>query len=366
MIFLEQLIGNDRVKKHLKQVILNKAVGNSWLFSGPEGVGKGEFAYSFGAEFILAISKEKQCNKLQAKTHPDIHLYRPEGKTGMHSIDSMRQFCEEVYMHPHEAQSKVFILYDAERMLPSSANALLKTFEEPAKDSLIILISSSPQQLLPTITSRCRRVQFQALQPEEIANWLIHSYGITSTEAHHFASLAQGSLAQANKLYHQGKDPLLDLLYELLSVSEKQWSYQSIQDLVIEVEKKIDHEKKELEKNLHDTLIAPYKDLTALHKDSIEKEIAGTLSSRYLERIGQFLTLVLWWYRDLQLLSFGVQQSFVFHQLALDLLKKRIKQSRILSIESVQQQIEKALLGVERSMKVSTVLEAFFLNLTII
>ncbi len=96
----------------------------------------------------------------ELETHPDLHLYLPEGKSGMHSIDSIRQFIEEVAFPPFQAPVKVFIIDQAERMLPTSSNALLKTCEEPPADTCILLLSSDPEALLPTILSRCRKMIF--------------------------------------------------------------------------------------------------------------------------------------------------------------------------------------------------------------
>ncbi len=78
----------------------------------------------------------------------------------MHSIESVRNFIHEVSMAPYGSKYKVFIIHDAERMLPTSANALLKTFEEPSKNSVIILISNHADILIPTILSRCTVVRF--------------------------------------------------------------------------------------------------------------------------------------------------------------------------------------------------------------
>jgi DNA polymerase III delta prime subunit len=101
----------------------------------------------------------------KADGHPDVHIYLPEGKSGMHSIDNMRQFIDEMPLPPFVAPVKVFIIDEAERMLPTSSNALLKTCEEPPPDTCIILLSSEPEALLPTILSRCRKVIFTTTRP---------------------------------------------------------------------------------------------------------------------------------------------------------------------------------------------------------
>ncbi len=112
------------------------------------------------SDFITRLMGETHAKKIAANNHPDIHTYRPEGKSGMHPIASIRRLLDEVYLPPFEGPCKVFILHDAERMLPSSSNALLKTLEELLEDTFFILLSREPESLLPTIRSRCRTLQF--------------------------------------------------------------------------------------------------------------------------------------------------------------------------------------------------------------
>ena len=136
----KHILGNDQIKFFLSQTLKLGTVGNSLLFAGPDGVGKSLFAEAFAKALISQDDpKGSHRDKIESGNHPDIRVYRPEGKIGMHSLGSMRQFTEEVYQSPFEAKFKVFIIHDADRMLPASSNALLKTFEEPLQNSIIIL-----------------------------------------------------------------------------------------------------------------------------------------------------------------------------------------------------------------------------------
>ncbi|MEZ5314691.1 MAG: hypothetical protein R3E91_00525 [Chlamydiales bacterium] len=94
--------------------------------------------------------------------HPDLHEYFPHGKANMHSIETLRNLAYEVGFVPYEAKWKVFIIYEADKMLLTSSSALLKIFEEPAKSTVIIIVSYYPEKILPTILSRCRRIDFIA------------------------------------------------------------------------------------------------------------------------------------------------------------------------------------------------------------
>jgi len=137
------LAGNEFAKTALLRMHALQRVPNTLLFFGPDGVGKGLFARAFASLLLNAV----ESSKLSHGNHPDLHIYQPEGKSGMHSIEAMRQLIDEVVLPPFEAPAKVFILHDAERMLPSSSNALLKTFEEPSDGTYIILLTSDPDAM---------------------------------------------------------------------------------------------------------------------------------------------------------------------------------------------------------------------------
>ena len=125
------------------------------LFHGPRGIGKGALALQL-AQSLLKSSKDH---------HPDLHILYPDPESDQHLIASIRQLIAETHLPPFEAPCKVFILHDAEKMLPASSNALLKTLEEPPADTHFILITSDPAALLPTVLSRCSRVPCFATAP---------------------------------------------------------------------------------------------------------------------------------------------------------------------------------------------------------
>lgn len=92
----------------------------------------------------------------ESSGHPDISIFRPEGKLALHSADKMREFKEETIMPPFQAKNRVFILLEAEKMWPQAANGLLKTLEEPIPTTYFILTTLRKERLLPTILSRCQ------------------------------------------------------------------------------------------------------------------------------------------------------------------------------------------------------------------
>lgn len=103
----------------------------------------------------------------------DLHVYRPEGKLAQHSIDTMRELSDEVFTAPYEHAHKFILLEAAERLPLVSANALLKTFEDPPKTSIIVLLAERAEDILPTIRSRCKQIGFrqQSTQTPCLLDW---------------------------------------------------------------------------------------------------------------------------------------------------------------------------------------------------
>lgn len=114
---------------------------------------------------LLIIDGEKRAQKFAEQLvgseqtyHPDVHHIYPEGKC--HPISALRKLTEDASLTPFKAPYKVFLIHEADRMLVASANALLKTFEEPPERSIILLLTCYPDKLLPTILSRCQCYRF--------------------------------------------------------------------------------------------------------------------------------------------------------------------------------------------------------------
>lgn len=139
-------------KERLARLIQSGKIPHALLFAGPKRAGKKAAALQFAVDLLQTRKKPEN--------HPDIHLYFPEGKAGMHPIESIRALTQDVSLAPYEGKWKIYIVHEAEKMLPTSSNALLKTLEEPASHTLIILISDHPDRLLPTVLSRCQTIDF--------------------------------------------------------------------------------------------------------------------------------------------------------------------------------------------------------------
>lgn len=178
MIF-KNIIGNERNKELLKNIIDTNNIAHSYMFVGKDSIGKLLFAKEF-AKAILCISKEKTCNRCKSciefdtNNNPDFNILEPEGNSI--KIDQIRELTKKVYEKPVVSSKKVYIINDSEAMTKEAQNSLLKTLEEPPEYVTIILITSNENLFLPTIKSRCTKISFDRLTNEELANVLEKDY----------------------------------------------------------------------------------------------------------------------------------------------------------------------------------------------
>ncbi len=195
------LIGNDKAKEILIRLHAKQTLPHVLLLHGPDGVGKGHFAYEIALALMGRIKKE----------HPDIHLILPDPKSDQHPVANMRQVIQEAGLPPFEAPVKIFIIHDAEKMMPASSNTLLKTLEEPPPHTHFILITSQVELLLPTIVSRCCKIPFFPIPDEELATFVMEKFH--TQEAKKIAVLAQGSVSQAVRRATNPSNFHLDALF---------------------------------------------------------------------------------------------------------------------------------------------------------
>lgn len=362
----ESLVGNPSIKDCLSRIIRKNIIGNSFLFAGPDGVGKSLFALEFAKEVLCRddSSGSHRC-KMEAGCHPDFHLYKPEGKTGMHTIDAMRQFCTEVNMPPYEAKNKVFVILEAERMLPYSANALLKTFEEPTLDSLIILVSSRPSALLTTILSRCRKFNFQALSPNDIVQ-ILEKKDFEKNRILQIAQTAQGSVSQALRLlqpeFNHRRTQLLKILSQGVIQDYTQLSLYS-QQLAKEIEAEAENESVVL----REVLMKGFLDKpSAVQQQAIEKEIEGIVAMQERNSVNSIFEIILSWFRDLELLAVSNATNDVFNQeFILELINARQKGATC-TLEKAFKAIQETRISLDRSTNLSICLENLFLKINML
>ena len=205
MIGLTRIRGQDRALELLRKALESERVPHAYLFAGPSGVGKGTTAIALAA----ALNCEREpgrgcgacgpCAKIADGTHPDVCVLRPSGAGNFIVVDDIRTLTARLSFAPHEGRARVVVVEDAERLKPEAANAFLKTLEEPPARTHFVLCTSSPEQLLVTVQSRCQKVRFGALEDEAVVA-ILGAAGVTAERARAAATLANGSAARAAEL----------------------------------------------------------------------------------------------------------------------------------------------------------------------
>jgi DNA polymerase III subunit delta' len=200
-----EIVGQEMPIKILENALKSGNIPHSFLFVGPEGVGKFTTARWFTALLNCKSPRSSPrrpcgacppCRKLDSGNHPDVRIIVPDKKTLHIKIDQIREIQKEASFQPMESPWKVFIIDGAHRMLDGAANCFLKILEEPPPAMISILISPSAHALIPTIMSRCQMVMFSSLSREELAGYLMKR-GIEEERARVFAHIAQGSIGKA-------------------------------------------------------------------------------------------------------------------------------------------------------------------------
>lgn len=243
----ESVIGQDRAKTILRSSISHDRVSHAYLFSGPEGVGKDAMAIEFAKTLNCDRRSDESCggcvscSRISMLQHPNVRFVHalPVGKNETAGdppllrltesdlslvrdeiakksanpyhqlsipratnikINSVREIRRESALALASTGKRVFIFSGAEDMSDEAANSLLKTLEEPHEDTILVLTTSHPDQLLPTILSRCQHIRFDPLREVDISEALQQRKGLPAAEARIIAQLARGSYLLASEM----------------------------------------------------------------------------------------------------------------------------------------------------------------------
>lgn len=207
---LYPLVGHDDVKARLSHAIERGRLGQAYAFVGPPGIGKKRFALHLAQSLLCPRRPAKEldpcqacpaCQQVFAGTHPDLLLVgRPEDKTEL-PIATIQALVDAIALKPASGRHKIAVVDDADDLNEESSNCFLKTLEEPPTGSVLILISTSTDTLLPTIRSRCQVVRFLPLDEEQASSLLLRM-GVVSNldEAKRLAEESDGSIELATDL----------------------------------------------------------------------------------------------------------------------------------------------------------------------
>lgn len=266
----DRLIGLEREKSLLQKAILSGKISSAYLFYGSEGIGKKAMALQFAKAIncenpiknlsthtIDSCEECDSCRMMNNLSHPNLHLIYslPSGKAsdnksdsplsrlddkqisdlqsqleklasnpyhrfllqGAHTIkiDQIREIKKKIALTSARKGKSFIIILNAEEMTRESANAFLKTLEEPNENTHIILVTSQKDTLLDTILSRTQLFYFHTPTIEEIKEGLMEKYGVDQNKSQVIAALSNGSIAAA---LEQLEKEFIDLRSELVDI----------------------------------------------------------------------------------------------------------------------------------------------------
>lgn len=257
-----RIVGQDDIIQRLKQSVQENKVASSYLFYGPAGVGKLTTAFEL-AKAVNCYNLQKgdscdecsSCRKINHFTHPDVTYIFPipnfeldEEKGGFKKqvdeeqvsayinrrkqkpylpfyfnksteirIDYIRMLQKRIIYRPQEGNYRVLIFENADQMNQSSANAFLKTLEEPPEYVILILTTTKVNSLLPTIISRCQKVHFNSVSIQDVEKLLVEQYHHRDDEAKIYARICNGNVENAIRMAEEEQVKIREQSLEILN-----------------------------------------------------------------------------------------------------------------------------------------------------
>ena len=195
-----QIVGHQKQVEIVRQALNHGRLHHAYLFVGMEGVGKKTIALDLAKAIHCSAAAGDfcgecaDCARIQDGNHPDVRIIEPLAGKKEISIQQIRELEKELNFRSFSGKKKIAILDPATLMNLSAQNALLKTLEEPPRDSLLILIAANGGALLPTLRSRCLRISFGPLARDLISGFLVSRKGLAAETAEFLAAMSLGSL----------------------------------------------------------------------------------------------------------------------------------------------------------------------------
>jgi DNA polymerase III subunit delta' len=209
------LIGHEWAVDMLKKHVVNGTTRHAYLFAGPPGLGRRSLALRFAQALNcqtpidagIPCGQCRDCKQIEAMQHPDLSVVQADSEGGTLKVDQIRDARRSLTLKPYIANYRVALFLRFQQANDNAANALLKTLEEAPSYAVLILTADNPEQLLPTIVSRCEVLRLRPLNIEAVQKEL-ENRGLEIGQAKLIAHISGGRFGYALRLIEN--DSLLD------------------------------------------------------------------------------------------------------------------------------------------------------------
>jgi DNA polymerase III subunit delta' len=221
--------GHDRTLDLVGRALRRGCLGQAYLFTGPEGIGKKRAAQGL-ARAVLCVDRPgegcstcESCRKVMANTHADCTVVTLAAEKKEITIDQVRELKRRLGLRALDGENKVALINDAHRLNPAAQSALLKLLEEPPGSALLILIATNPSLFSRPLLSRCQQVRFAPLPLTLVEEILVQDQGLAPEMARALAAFSQGSIGRAltlnSQIFTEERPMLLAALVEVSRAS---------------------------------------------------------------------------------------------------------------------------------------------------
>ena len=327
MANFNDIIGQDKVKKHLLEGIKTNNISHAYIINGETGSGRKLLASALTKTLLCENKTElgdacghcKSCLQVESNNHPDVRFIVHE-KASIGVDDIRDQLINDITIKPYSSNHKVYIIPDADQMTEQAQNALLKTIEEPPEYAVILLITDNAKNLLQTVQSRCVLLNTKPLDTEIITEYLIKNLQMEPEQAKIAAGFCQGNVGKAidfasSEDFHEMKEDKLRLL------------------------KRID------EMELPDIM-------------AFIKEL-----SRHKGKITEYLDLMLLWYRDVLMFKVTKDANILLYREEYKAISQQAASRNYEDIENIIKAIDKAKIRLDANVNFDTAIELLILTI---
>jgi DNA polymerase-3 subunit delta' len=284
--------------KRLLEAALAEGSAHAYLFHGPAGVGKRQAAKAFAGALL------GDPRRVDGRVHPDLHVTEALG--AMIRIDEIRALHHDLHLRPFEADRRVYLILDADRMNDDAAAALLKDLEEPPAYATIVLVADELGKLPETIRSRCQLVPFRRLSRTAVEQWAAaKSPDLEASEVAVVARLAGGRLDRAARQLDDDarirRDALLDAARG--AYADKAFDPAAASAVILDGARSLGTDARRREQELVDRLELPAREA----EQRVRRAEFGAEKAEVLAALDDLAA----WYRDLVVTANGAEDTVV-------------------------------------------------------